>query len=275
MGAITKRKEGNNTYYVYQETYRVKIDPKHSGKTKGSGKSKVKTRAIYLGAADKIFQGLQQKREPISIKTRHFGLIAAAYQTASEIGLQEILMKHIQGSRCQVPRWIYFFATILNRLDSATSKNQMSQWLKKTILPELMGFNPNKLSSKNFWYASDDVLCENELNKRREKEETLDDLLVGLTEDSFTQIEMELFGRIDQLMGISPSVICYDTTNFYTYIEDPKRSRLAKTCHSKDSKHHLRHVGLLMAVEKVHGIPLLSRVYQANRHDTKVFSGMS
>ncbi len=48
----------------------------------------------------------------------------------------------------------------------------------------------------------------------------------------FTAIEAELFSRIDQLMGLSPNVICYDTTNFFTYIEEPKRSELANTCHS-------------------------------------------
>jgi transposase len=272
MGAITKRKEGKNTYYVYQETYRVKIDTKAFAKTKGSGKSKVKTRAIYLGTADKIFSCLKENREPISVKTRHFGLIAAAYQTASEIGLPEILQKHIPGNRGQVPRWIYFLVTILNRLDHATSKNRMSAWLQKTPLPELLGFDPHKLSSKNFWYAADDILSEGELKARREQEEKTDDPWAGLSGDSFSKIEGELFSRIDQLMDLSPGVICYDTTNFYTYIEEPKRSELANTCHSKDSHHHLKHVGLLMAVEKAHGIPLLSRVYQANRHDSKVFS---
>jgi transposase len=73
-------------------------------------------------------------------------------------------------------------------------------------------------------------------------------------------------------MGLSPQVICYDTTNFYTYIDEPARSKLAKACHSKDSKHHLKHIGLLMAVEKSYGIPLISRVYRANSHDSKLFS---
>ena len=51
-----------------------------------------------------------------------------------------------------------------------------------------------------------------------------------------------------------------------------KRSELANTCHSKDSKNSLNHVGLLMAVEKSFGIPLISRVYRANCHDSKLFS---
>jgi transposase len=97
---------------------------------------------------------------------------------------------------------------------------------------------------------------------------------VGLREDVFNRVEADLFARIDDVMGLSPSAICYDTTNFYTYIGEPKRSQLANACHSKASKHHLKHVGLLMAVEKTHGVPLLSRVYRANRHDSRTFSAI-
>jgi transposase len=272
MGKMQERKQGKKSYYVYQETYRVKTNPDNSGKKKGSGKSMVKTKAIYLGSAEKILQCVEQTKEPISVMTRHFGVIAAAYQTALEISLQKILMKHIEGKRYGIARWIFFFVTIINRLDHSTSKNKMSHWLKKTILPDLLDFDPDKFTSKNFWYVTDDVISEKELIRRRETENDPDDIFVGLKDEVFNEIEMELFQHLDQLMGLSPSVICYDTTNFYTYIEEPKRSELANTCHSKDSKHHLRHVGLLMAVEKNHGIPLISRVYRANRHDSKVFS---
>jgi hypothetical protein len=47
--------------------------------------------------------------------------------------------------------------------------------LQKTPLPELLGFDPHKLSSKNFWYAADDILSEGELKARREQEEMADD----------------------------------------------------------------------------------------------------
>lgn len=272
MGSICARKQGGNTYYVYQETYRVKLNRDDAGKKRGSGKSKVVTRAIYLGTAEKILASIQQHKEPLSLSVRQFGLGAAAYQTAQEIGLHEILKKNLPGSRGGVARWIYFFVTILNRLDHATSKNQMSGWLAGTILPELLGIDPKDLSGKNFWYAADDVFSEKELRKRREGGETANDPLLTPLEDAFTTMEMELFARIDELMGLSPSLICYDTTNFYTYIQQPKRSTLAQSCHSKDSKNHLNHVGLLMAVEMNHKIPLLSQVYQANRHDSRVFS---
>ncbi len=50
MGTIITRKQGNNTYYLYQETYREKINKKDCGKNQGSGKSRVYNRSIYLGS---------------------------------------------------------------------------------------------------------------------------------------------------------------------------------------------------------------------------------
>jgi hypothetical protein len=156
MGSLTLRKQGDQAYYIYQESYREKLNPKDSGKGRGSGRSRVRTRAIYLGSAEKILQCVQEKRKPIEVKVRHFGLMAGAYQTAQRIGLPQLLMKHIPGIRFGVPRWIYFFVTVINRLDQATSKNRMGDWLKKTILPELLAFDEKKLTSKNFWYVMDD-----------------------------------------------------------------------------------------------------------------------
>jgi transposase len=272
MGTICARRQGDKTYYIYQESYRVKLNREDIGKQRGSGKSKVVTRSVYLGTAEKILSAVQQKKEPLSVDVREFGLVAGAYQTAREIGLKDILIKHIPGNRGGVPRWIYFLMSIINRLDQATSKNRMSQWLAGTILPQLLGIDPFDLSGKNFWYAADDVLSEKELKKRRKEQEGSDGPLLAGLDDAFTKMEMELFSRIDQMMGLSPSLVFYDTTNFFTYIQKPSRSALANTCHSKDAKNHLNHVGLLMAVEKTHKIPLLSQIYQANRHDSKVFS---
>ncbi len=272
MGTIITRKQGNKTYYIYQETYREKLNKKNFGKTRGSGKSRVRTRAIYLGTAEKILKCVKKKLNPVKVKTRNFGLIASAYQTALKVDLPKILARHINGKRFETNLWIYFFVTIINHLDHATSKEKMRGWLKKTILPELMDIDPKKFTGKNFWYATDDVISEKVLQDRRKKEKDENDPFVSIDDSVFTAIETELFYRIDQLIGLSSNAICYDTTNFFTYIEEPKRSKLANSCHSKDSKNHLKHVGLLMAVEKSYGIPLISRIYRANCHDSKLFS---
>lgn len=122
MANIVQKKQGEKIYYYYHEKYRQKINKDDSGKVRGSGKSKVCTRAVYLGSAENILSCVQEKRKPISVKTRSFGLIAAAYQVSQKIGLIQILTNNIKGFRYKIPRWIYFFVTIINRLDNATSQ---------------------------------------------------------------------------------------------------------------------------------------------------------
>jgi len=271
LGTIITRKQGNKTYYLYHETFREKIDKKDHGKTRGSGKSKVCTRSTYLGSAETILESMKNKKSPVKVSTRNFGMVAAAYQAACMVDLPQILAKHINGERFGTDLWKYFFVPIINRLDSATSKEKMNGWLKKTILPELLNIKAQNFTGKKFWYATDDVISEKALQEKREITEE-EDPFENIDDIIFANIETELFSRIDQLMGLSSNIVCYDATNFFTYIEEPKRSRIANTCHSKDSKNHLNHVGLLMAVEKSFGIPLVSRVYRPNCHDSKLFS---
>jgi hypothetical protein len=64
---IYSKKSKGHTYYYLQRSYRVKIDLTNKGKTKGSGKSKVKTETIYLGSAASIRERLLKAREPIEV----------------------------------------------------------------------------------------------------------------------------------------------------------------------------------------------------------------
>ena len=121
MGTIITRKQNNNTYYLYQETYREKINKKDAGKIRGSGKSKVRTRSTYLGSAETILRCIKGNRSPIKVNTRNFGMVAAAYQAACFIELPRILSKYIKGKRFETELWTYFFVTIINRLDSPES----------------------------------------------------------------------------------------------------------------------------------------------------------
>jgi len=200
-----KKQKSNGVYYAYQESFRVKVDAGKTGKTRGSGRSKVCTRSIHLGSAESIVNRLQQNREPVSISARAFGLVSAAYQMAREIGLQDVLLKHLRGQRAGVPLWIYFLVSIVNRLDHATSKNKMRHWLDHTILPELLGFDAQAMSSKNFWYAADDVLSEKELKAQRNGRGDSDDSFAGLAGDVFGRIEADLFEGIDPKSPSAPN----------------------------------------------------------------------
>ena len=263
------------TYYYLQKTYREKIEGPGSGKTKGSGKSRVRTKSIYLGTAQSIMERLNRAKEPVEARHREFGLSAAALQTAQEIGLCDLLKEHIKGERYGTPRWLYFMLPVLNRISRATSKEQMGKWSAKTVLPDLLGFDPARLNSKTFWYATDDVISEKELKKRRrEAPEINDDLFAGLDDSVFIEIEQSLFANLRERFHLSASALLYDTTNFFTYIEEPVRSKLARPGHNKDCRHHLKQVGLAMCVDKEWGLPLFHRLYRGNSQDAGTFAGL-
>lgn len=261
-----------HTYYYAQRSYREQQPLAKDGRR---AKSKVRTETVYLGSAESIVERFKGSRAPVEARHRDFGFVAAICQTAVETGLADLLRTHIPGERFGVPRWLYFMLPIVNRLQSATSKEQMGKWARGTVLPELLGFDPARLGSKSFWYATDDVISERELReRRREHPELAEDLFVGLDDAVFARVEEELVVRLREQYGLFADTLLYDTTNFFTYIEAPVRARLANTGHSKDARHHLRQVGLALCVDKEWGIPLFYRVYRGNAQDARTFAGV-
>jgi transposase len=272
-GRIYPKQIKGKTYYYYQESYREKVETGNNGKHKGSGKSRVHTKTIYLGDAQTILSLRKDVQRPVIVEHRAFGFLAAAYQTAVEFGMVETLKAHIKGKRYGIDRWLFFFITILNRLEYATSKNKMGRWIDKTILPELLGIKSKKLTSKNFWYVTDDVISEKTLKEKR-KEQLPDekDLFCGLDDKVFNKIEADIFEKLKPLLGKPERSAIYDTTNFFTFFESPKASELARTGHNKESRHHLCQIGLAMAVDRELGIPFFNRIYRGNSQDANTFN---
>ena len=263
------------TYYYAQRSCREKLDPDARGKTKGSGKSRVRSEMIYLGSAEQIVAALTQTRQPLEVRHREFGMVAAAYETAVELGLVDALKRHVEGERFGLPRWLYFLLPILNRLSAPTSKARMGDWAAGTVLPTLLGFDPKRLNSQTFWYATDDVISEQELKQRREQHPELDEaLFVGLNDRTFRAMEDAVIGALPQRYPLNGNILLYDTTNFFTYIEPPIHAQLARTGHNKDCRHHLRQVGLALCVDKTWGLPLFYRLYRGNSQDAKTFADL-
>jgi len=269
-GHIYKKTIRGNDYYYYQESHRKKIG-KSLEKTKGSGKSSVKTKSIYLGSAEDIFLRIKNNHNiPVTINHRAFGLVAAAYQTAIQAGIIDILKKHITGERYGISRWIFFLISIINRLDNAASKNKIGDWAIKTVLPDLLKIDAEKLTSKNYWYVTDDVISEEKTRKNRKKDE--EDVFAGLDDKVFIDIEKELFVTLrPYFCDNSDDALIFDTSNFFTFFES-NHSSLAETGHNKEGRHNLKQVGLAMTIDRNAGIPFMHRVYRGNRHDSFVFS---
>lgn len=270
---IYPRTVHGKTYYYLQRSWREKLDPHAKGKTRGSGKSRVRTEKIYLGSAGAIFKKLQENpRQVLEARHRSFGFIMAIYQTALDIGLVDLLRDHFPGTCYGVANWLYFLLPMINRLESATSKEKMGGWSASTVLPTLLKFDPKQLDSNSFWYATDEFISEKELRERRKEHPDVEEtLFVGLEDQLFNQIEETLATTLQQQFGLSWDIILYDTTNFFTYFEEPLRSQLARNGHNKAYHHHLKQVGLAICVEKEWGIPLFHRVYRGNSHDSKTF----
>lgn len=230
------------------------------------------TNTTYLGSAATIKKKLLGIREPVQVKSMHFGFVAAIYKTAEETGLIDLLKKSITGKRNGIENWKYFLVAIINRIQHATSKEQMGAWAASTILPELLIFDPKKMNSKSFWYATDDVISESELkDSRNGSKNDEEDIFVQTNDKTFRHIEQELVKNILGKYGIDPDIVLYDTTNFFTFFSQTNDSELAKSGHNKDGRHNLRQVGLAMCVEQRYGIPLYHVVYAGNCHDSKTF----
>ena len=258
-------------YYYLQYSTRQKIDSNDSGKIKGSGKSKVRTNSVFLGTAESIKNKLFSSREPLEVKWRDFGFVIAIYNMAIETGLVELLQQHIKGKRYGIENWKYFLLAIINRLQQATSKEKMGEWAAKTVLPDIMDFDAKKLNSKSFWYATDDVISQKELEKKKEIDDSEDDIFASIDDTIFQEIENCLVENILKKYEIIPEIVLYDTTNFFTYFAPQNESNLAYTGHNKAGRHNLRQVGLALCVDKQYGIPLYHQIYRGNCHDTKTF----
>jgi len=270
---IYPKEINGTTYYYLQSSWREKVKDSDSGKTKGSGKSQVKTKSTYLGTAKSIINRLQEIPDPIEIHHRSFGFVSAIYLTAEEIGLTDLLKKYIPGKCYGIPIWKFFILSIINRLDKPSSKEKIGAWAKSTILPDILKFNPKYIHSKSFWAATDEVLSEKELKEKRQKiDSSIDDIFAQLDDKVFQIIEKELFTNLKNKCNLSYELLFYDTTNFFTYIEDPCRSALAMPGHNKEGRHSQKQIGLILCVESSFGIPLFHKVYKGNAHDSKTFT---
>ena len=237
MASIIKKKSKYSTYYVVAESARV------------DGKPRI-VKQWYLGTIEKIIamaEGSSDKEEPRQINCVSEGAIAVLFAIAEELGVRNIIDQHCNKRRQGMSVGDYVLIAALNRAVAATSKSKIAEWVASTALHLYMPLKKEKLESQNFW-------------------------------DHFDKLDKEMIDRIGddiarkaiELENISLDTIVYDTTNYFNYLDVLTPSELSKMAKSKAGRNSLRHIGLALAVDRDHGIPLFSRLYPANEHDAKV-----
>jgi len=144
----------------------------------------------------------------------------------------------------------YIRLAAVNRACQPVSKQAMWDWVSKTALPRVWPeASAAQLTSQHFWDHMDRI-------------------------DSQTAqaIWQQLLDATLQREQIQLSEVCYDGTNFYTFIDTFNlRCHVAKRGKNKQGRCNLRQVSYALFCTSDGHLPLFYDVYEGNRNDAKEF----
>lgn len=234
---IKKRKAGREYWYLVKS---ARVD----------GKPRI-VKQRYLGPVDRVAELFDQAREPIEVK-RSFAGPLALWALADRLGIAEtidqVVPKRTQG--IGVGEAIQLIA--VNRADRPCSKRSVAEWYSQTSLQRTLRFKPKQLASQRLW-----------------------DVMDRLSAKQIEACEHEIAKRLVGEFGVSVELLCFDPTNFYTYIDTDTPSELARRGHSKERRHDLRQVSLALLVSRDHQLPLLHQTYPGNAADAPTLKGLT
>jgi transposase len=240
MASLTAKVFHGKTYYYARECQRV------------NGKPKI-VRTIYLGSADALIAAALQRQhdqmpQPLAVDIAAFGDVAALYDLARQIGLVELLDRHLPKREQGLSVGHYLLLAALNRAIQPTSKRQLADWYRDTALPRLLPAAPVQLTSQAFWNHFDLI-----------------------QEQHIEAAERELSQRLIAQFQLSLRTLTYDGTNFFTFIDTRNEAELPQRGHNKQKRTDLRQVSLGMLVSTDFHVPLFHKVYAGNVPDSTIF----
>jgi transposase len=240
MASLTAKVIRGRTYYYARECQRI------------NGKPTI-VRTVYLGAADDLIAAVLQQQHaqvprPHAVTIASFGDVVALYDLAQDIGLVDLLDRHLPKRDQGLSVGQYLLLAALNRAAQPTSKLQFADWYRQTTLPRLLPATANQLSSQAFWNHFDFV-----------------------AEQDIEAIERELSQRLIERFQLSLRTLTYDGTNFFTFIDTRTPAKLPQRGHNKQKRNDLRQVSLGMLVSTDFHVPLFHKVYAGNVPDCTIF----
>ena len=203
-------------------------------------------RQICVGTPQKIYDLLHKNRE-LKIASFAFGKPTALLKAAEEVGLIQSINNRINKKKIEgLTPAQYFMTIIIGRAEHRHSRNRLKEFFKESIL-------------KFYWSPKYKLNSQNFLNNMEK-----------LDEDTIRKIEMDVAIKLIEL-GHRPTKLIFDTTNYYTHIQNGEE--LPKKSNSKEKRYDKNLIGLGMTVSD-DNLPFNSFTYPANQHDTKVFSNI-
>lgn len=235
-----KKKKGRPYLYV-REIARVNGKPTVISQT-------------YIGSPEKVASlAGGQAIDVKELRTEEFGALWLANQIDQDIHLSAIVDAVVPKSPREKGPSIgeYFLYCVWNRMIEAASKNNLSDWYKRTAVQHIRPVDLNELSSKRYWEKWDRV-----------------------DEDALKQITCNFFQRVWQVESPEADCLLFDTTNYYTFMASHTESEIACRGKNKDGRHHLRQIGLGLLVARGTKLPLYYSAYPGNLHDSKHFESV-
>jgi len=205
----------------------------------------------YLGKPEDIARAVQGPGPPPDhAVVLDWGLSSALWQEAERAQVaqhvNQLCPKRAQGLRTGD----YIRLAAINRACEPVSKQAMWDWVSQTSLPRLWPeASAGQLTSQHFWDHLDRI-----------------DVQTAQT------IWQQLIAAVLQREQIPLSEICYDGTNFYTFIDTFNlKCQVAKRGKNKQGRGNLRQVSYALFCTTEGHLPLFYDVYEGNRNDAKEF----
>jgi transposase len=205
----------------------------------------------YLGKLEDLAQSVQGTGPaPEYAVVLDWGLPQALWREADRAQVVEhvnqLCPKRAQG----LSTGDYLRLAAINRACEPVSKQAMWDWVSGTSLPRVWPeASAAQLTSQHFW-----------------------DHMERIPPETAQAIWQQLIAAVLQREQIALSQICYDGTNFYTFIDTFNlQSQLAKRGKNKQGRSNLRQVSYALFCTTDGHLPLFYDVYEGNRNDAKQF----
>jgi transposase len=241
MERLEKKRIKGHTYYYYSKWGRV------------NGKSR-RLWQKYLGKLDDILHAVEgHGPRPQCAEVFRFGLAATLWQECQRANLVAHVDGHCPKREQGMTTGEYLALAALNRAIDPQSKSALFDWFATTTLRRHFPHaSKAALASQRFW-----------------------DHMSRLEPPRMRTIWKDLITEVITREAITLDSVCYDGTNFYTFIDTfNARCDIAKRGQNKQGRSNLRQVSYALFCQADSQVPLYYEVYDGNRHDSKQFPVM-
>jgi transposase len=205
----------------------------------------------YLGKLEDIAKAVEGGGPPPAYaEVFQWGLPAALWAECTRAKVVDFVDELCPKRDQALSTGLYLAIAAVNRAICAKSKRGMWDWFSQTVLlRHIPTASKTALSSQRFW-----------------------DHMDRIDGDKALAIWKQVLSSVIEREGIDLSSVCYDGTNFYTFIDTfNMRCDIAKRGKNKQGRCNLRQVSYALFCCSDSQIPLYYHVYDGNRHDAKVF----